>query len=196
MTDDDSRATLRRRLRERRAALPVEVVERDGALLCAAVIASAPWQAARSIAAFVGVRGEPPTRALLEAAWAAGKSLVLPRVRGDALEFVEVRGLDDLGAGGFGLVEPTSASSQPLAAFAPALVLVPGLAFGSRGERIGFGRAYYDRALAPLRDRSDVRRVGVCFASFFDPEEGTIPMAAHDVPMHAVITEQRWHDVP
>lgn len=192
----DDRDALRRRLRERRASLVPDAIATGGARLCARILASAPWIAARSVSAFVGVRGEPPTRALLDAAWAAAKSLVLPRVRGGDLEFVEVRGPEDLGAGGFGLVEPQAGTAHSLAAIGPALVLVPGLAFGSRGERIGFGRGYYDRALAPLRDRDDVLRVGICFASFLDPIEGPIPMAAHDVPMHAVVTEHGWHDVP
>src|SRR5690349_19030910 len=38
------------------------------------------WARARSIAAFVGVRGEPDTRAVLERTIAAGKRLWLPRV--------------------------------------------------------------------------------------------------------------------
>lgn len=190
-----TRDELRRGLRARRAALSVDAVARDGAALCAHVLASDAWASAAVVSAFVGVRGEPPTDALLEAAWAQGKTLVLPRVRGDDLEFVHVRGRDGLAPARFGLVEPRDPDARPLVAFAPSLVLVPGLAFGGRGERIGFGRGYYDRALAPLARRDDVRRVGICFASFLDPVEGPIPMATHDVPMHAVVTERGWTDV-
>jgi 5-formyltetrahydrofolate cyclo-ligase len=190
-----ARDELRRRLRARRAELPADAIADAGARLVAHVLGSDDWRRASAVAAFVGVRGEPPTAALLEAAWRQGKTLLLPRVRGDDLELVAVRGSDELGPGGFGLVEPRGQDAWPLAAFAPSLVLVPGLGFGRRGERIGFGRGFYDRALAPLRDRTDVRRVGVAFAAFVDPQEGPIPMAPHDVPMHAIVTERGWFDV-
>ena len=46
---------------------------------------------------------------------------------------------------------------------------------------------FYDRALASVRSAERPRRVGVCFSAFFD--DHTIPIAEHDVPMQAVVTE-------
>ena len=190
----DPRSSLRTALRDARRRLdPQEVALRSGALT-AIVLDAEVWRSARSIAAFVGVGGEPDTRALLDEAWAMGKQVWLPRVQGEDLAFVQVRDARRLVAGRFGLIEPVSdgEAERTLVEVEPALVVIPGLAFGRDGARIGFGRGFYDRALAPLRGRIDVRRLGLCFSSFLYDARGPIPMAAHDVPMHAVATDEEF----
>lgn len=182
---------LRAALRARRAALDPDEVARRSARLTDVLRAHPAWSEARAIAAFVGVRAEPDTWALLHDAWSRGVEVWLPWVRGDALAFVRTVDRAQLVPGCFGLLEPAPGTEPPraLADVAPPLVLVPGLGFGRDGARIGFGRGYYDRALGPLRDRTDVRRFGVVFSDFVDPPEGPIPMDAHDVPMHALVTD-------
>ncbi len=187
----EAKATLRAALRARRAALEPDEVARRSAGLTEALRAHPAWSEARSIAAFVGVRAEPDTWTLLHDAWSRGIEVWLPWVRGDALAFVRTVDRAQLVPGCFGLLEPAPDTTAPraLADVAPPLVLVPGLGFGRDGARIGFGRGYYDRALGPLRDRADVLRLGVVFTNFVDPSEGPIPMDAHDVPMHALVTD-------
>jgi len=188
---DTAKRELRSRLRSERARLEPTLVQRASTQLVDVIRRSTPWRTARSIAAFVGVRHEPDTRALLQAALDEGKALWLPRVLdGDRLGFRRVHALAELVPGTFGLFEPPLVADDPpceLAATGVDLVLVPGLAFGSDGARIGFGRGYYDRALAPLAGRAAPVRMGVCFAAFLDATE--IPMDALDVPVHAVATE-------
>ena len=120
------------------------------------------------MAAFVGVKGEPDTRALLEQALAAGKRLWLPRMAGrpprQSIEFVEVGDLGMLAPARFGLLEPREGPGFALADTDVAFALIPGLAFTVGGLRLGYGKGYYDVALAPLRDRPRPLRVGICFA--------------------------------
>lgn len=82
--------------------------------------------------------------------------------------------------GRFGIPEPVDATTV----LPPTIdvVLVPGLAFDRDGGRLGWGRGYYDRALATAPHAA---RVGVCL------EPGIVshvPMEAHDLPMHWVVT--------
>ena len=134
--------------------------------------------------------------ALLHLARHQGKRLLLPRVRKGgtpALDFVEVVDLDaELVPSSYGLREPSGHRVHDLATTADLdLVLVPGLAFSSAGDRIGLGPGYYDRALAAIAQRSIPLRMGLCFAPFLDPSEGPIPTEPTDVPVHAVATEAR-----
>lgn len=60
------------------------------------------------------------------------------------------------------------------------VALVPGMAFDKMNNRLGRGKAYYDKLLAG----SDVYKIGLCFSfQYFDQ----IPTDAFDVPMNKVI---------
>lgn len=198
MTTAAAKAALRRALLGRRAALDAAEVAARSQRLTRALLDDACWQGAGGVAAFVGVGGEPETAAILAATLGAGKRLALPRVESAPprhLDFVLVDDLAALVSAPFGLREPAARpderrSSTPGPALGIDLVLVPGLAFAWGGARLGFGKGYYDRALAPLRGAPRPLRLGVCFAGWFDPPEGPLPCEAHDVPVHGVLTDE------
>jgi 5-formyltetrahydrofolate cyclo-ligase len=66
----------------------------------------------------------------------------------------------------------------------PDLVIVPGLAFTSAGDRLGQGGGWYDRFLSETR--ADCVTVGVCFA---EQVVGELPVEAHDVRVDHVVTD-------
>jgi len=68
------------------------------------------------------------------------------------------------------------------------VVFVPLLAYDRQGNRLGFGKGYYDVFLGSLSPA--VLKVGL---SFFDPEEA-IPSEAHDVPLDFCVTCSRTWD--
>lgn len=178
-------------LAKRAAQDPALLPYRDQSLV-EGLLGLPQWGSAMTIAAFVSMPGEPDINALLDAAWASGKAVWLPRVYGDALVFVATASRAQLVTGAGGRLEPNIVGAPPprtLADFAPSMVLVPGVAFGRSGARLGSGRGYYDRSLAPVRGRTDIWRVGVCHATFLDPPLFELPIEGHDVPMHAVATE-------
>ena len=193
-----AKEALRRALRARRAALTPGVATLSSRPLVEAILEHPAWTKARGVAAFVGVRGEPHTRPLLEAALSSGRRLWLPRVldpTGGHSLMVEVRDLEQLGPAAFGLLEPEPREGEHALPEVPAggpidLVLVPGLGFDSSGARIGFGPGHYDRLLASVSADEHPVRMGVCFADFLDPGEGAVPTEDHDVPMHYVATER------
>lgn len=65
------------------------------------------------------------------------------------------------------------------------VVLVPLLAYDLKGNRVGFGKGYYDGFLGPLSDQ--VIKIGL---SFFEPEEAFEP-EEHDVPLDLCITPEK-----
>ena len=66
---------------------------------------------------------------------------------------------DTLTAGVWGIQEPLPSSP----AVDPDVLLVPLLAFDTRGYRLGYGGGFYDRTLAGFRTRKRVVAVGVAF---------------------------------
>jgi 5-formyltetrahydrofolate cyclo-ligase len=66
------------------------------------------------------------------------------------------------------------------------MVLVPMLAFDDRGNRVGFGKGYYDRYLS--RCRQDCIKVGL---SYFEAVDSINDANEFDVPLNFCITPQK-----
>ncbi|WP_353119111.1 5-formyltetrahydrofolate cyclo-ligase [Nitratidesulfovibrio sp.] len=77
--DVEARQALRHAMLARRAALPPDEAARLGDAAQNALLASPTWQAARQVLLYVAVRNETATARLLDAAWADGKQVLLPR---------------------------------------------------------------------------------------------------------------------
>lgn len=128
-----------------------------------------------------------PGHALLPAALSrvAGR-LLLPVVpmTGAELDWAEFTG--ELAVGRFGLLEPVGLRLPPAALADAVAVVVPALAVGRNGARLGRGRGYYDRALRHAAAGA------VLVAVVFDDELlDDVPVEPHDRPMTAVVTPSR-----
>jgi 5-formyltetrahydrofolate cyclo-ligase len=97
-----------------------------------------------------------------------------------------VWGQQPLEPGSWGLLEPVSA---PHALPPVQLLLVPGLAFADDGQRLGYGKGFYDAVLDGLDPA--VVTVGVGFAFQRCP---SLPADPRDRPVQALVNEQglRW----
>jgi len=128
-----------------------------------------------------------PGHALLPTALSrvAGR-LLLPVVpmTGAELGWAEFTG--ELAVGRFGLLEPVGPRLPPAALADAVAVVVPALAVGRNGARLGRGGGYYDRALRHAAAGA------VLVAVVFDDELlDDVPVEPHDRPMTAVVTPSR-----
>ena len=181
-------STVVREKRELRVAMRARSIVGSAAASSAvtrAVVASVAFSEASRVAVYAALPGEVPTRALFDAVLGAAKTALFPRCVGDTLEFVAVSRWDALVEGAFGTLEPR-ASSPAERLEGSDLVVVPGLAFDRRGGRLGRGRGYYDRALAvdgvPF----------LCGLAYAAQVVERVPLAAHDIKMDAIVTENGW----
>lgn len=83
-----------------------------------------------------------------------------------------------------GITEPAGGSGVPSAELD--MVLVPLLAFDTKGNRVGYGGGFYDRFLNQCRP--DAIKIGL---SFFKPVELISDVSPHDIPLNACITPER-----
>ena len=141
--------------------------------------------AARRVGLYAAFGGELPTRPLFEALVGGGRTLLLPRVRPDHLDWSPAERWDDLVPSGFEIPEPLG---ETVEAPGPGdLVFVPGLAFDAYGHRLGQGGGYYDRAF-PHPDGGPTL-VGVAYA--FQCVEA-VPHDSRDRRVDAIVTEREW----
>ncbi len=179
----DAKRAWRRRLLAERRALSAEAIAAAGPSLARQVIALAESQNAAFVAGYVALPGEPPTSPLLAALLDRGIRVLLPRLAGAGLEFVEWDG-GPLGSGGHGTKAPVHGTVRPLSD--AQLVVAPALAVDRRGARLGRGGGGYDRALAQKATNALV--VALLWEGELVSE---LPAEPHDLPVAAVVTPTR-----
>lgn len=143
------------------------------------------------VSGFWPMRSEVDIRPLLMELASRGARLCLPAILDkETIVFRElVRGAPMIDMG-YGTLGP----HEQAAVLEPSVMLVPLAAFDARGNRIGYGAGYYDRAIARLRDKGLAPRlVGIAFDC---QRVDAIPAGAHDVPLDAIWTETGLRPFP
>lgn len=113
--------------------------------------------------------------------WSASKRVILPCVNGDDLDLRIFRGVEDLVEGeNFGIPEPSGELFTNYDEID--LILVPGVAFDVDTNRMGRGKAYYDKLLSSLK----AYKLGVCFD--FQLLK-SVPTDEHDIKMDKIVSE-------
>lgn len=134
-----------------------------------------------TLAFYLPLGNEVDLRPLIQELLNQGKTIVLPKVLDKhTMAFFPIKDLDDYHLGRFNVMEPNSNEKMPKDAIE--IMFIPGIAFSSKGYRLGFGAGYYDRYLADYPHT----KVGVCFAFQLVPE---LPTDSYDIPMDIIITE-------
>ncbi|NJD90461.1 MAG: 5-formyltetrahydrofolate cyclo-ligase [Geobacter sp.] len=150
-----------------------------------AFIALPEYCAAKSLALYSPVRGEVATDKVLADALSSGKMVYLPAVTPEGIVFRRFEAQSQLDSGSFGILEP-QADAGTAEAESLDLIVVPGVAFSIAGDRIGYGKGYYDKALHQLETKG--RLMAFCFECQLVE---AITGEPHDVTMDKIITERR-----
>ncbi|MCW2837299.1 MAG: 5-formyltetrahydrofolate cyclo-ligase [Marmoricola sp.] len=180
-----TKLALRDQLLAARRHLPLGVLGERARALADLLMDTPEVRRAATVAAYVSVSSEPGTGPLLEQLRLSGKRVILPLLQPDNdLDWAAYAGPQDLHTARRGLLEPAGPPLGRDALATADVVLVPGLAVGRDGFRLGRGGGSYDRALARVP-------VGTFVCVLLNSEEvlATVPRDSHDRPVSAVATE-------
>ena len=178
---------IRSKMRVQRASLAMDEQVRASRSVCERVKRAEIYRRAGVVMAYAAVRGELCIDELMLDALMCGKTLLLPRcAAGGRMTAHRVSDISQLRPGMYGISEPPE-EAETIEPQEIDLILVPGLAFGKSGERIGQGGGYYDRFLPA----SHAVLLGVCHDFALHDE---LVQHAHDVKMDAVVTPRGWID--
>ena len=132
---------------------------------------------AKKVMLYSALPDEVQTQAFLEK-WHLKKQIILPTVVGDDIIPVEYGKDTNFAVGDFNILEP---QNEPYQGDFD-LIVVPGVAFDLRGNRLGRGRGYYDRFLC---HHLNVKRIGICFDFQLVDE---VPSEDFDIRMDEVLS--------
>ena len=139
---------LRQIIKEKKAMMNDAEIEKLSASLCLGLYNLDEYKNAGCIFAYVSYNQEVRTRDLIEHALKDGKKVAVPKVYGDMMQFKYISSLNDLQPGYMGIPEPSGDLECADNREDDVLMIMPGLAFDEIGNRVGYGKGYYDRYLA------------------------------------------------
>lgn len=181
----ETKEVIRRQLLEKRQALSRETCALASHSICSGLLQQAWYQDVEHICVYMAIRQEVDLTEFILQAWKDKKRIYFPRVCADTMDFYQISDLLQLEKGCFGVMEPVKEAMQ-YNPNTPTVMLVPGVAFSLEGNRIGYGKGYYDRYLSEYKE--NLYPIGIAYEmqllEAFQTEE-------QDVPMTEIITEKR-----
>lgn len=118
------------------------------------------------------------------------KRVALPRVGSDgySMDFYYIDSLEDVEKGYKGIFEPKKTCIK-VDNSTNRIILVPGVGFDRQGNRVGYGKGFYDRY---LEKHNFQKKIGIAFEfQIFD----SILYEENDIRLDAVITEEQIYEM-
>ena len=178
---EENKEPIRTAAKRQRDALSKEETARWSHEICKILLKQSFFKEAGSVCFYYPLGSEVNLLPLAQKALVLGKQTAFPRVNGSNMEFYSVTDLKEFAAGAFHVMEPLGGE---VICGGDALVLAPGLAFDTFGNRMGYGKGYYDKYFARY---PGCRKIGVCYEMQMISK---VPCGLYDIPMDAVVTEQ------
>lgn len=184
--------SLRARMRALRSALDHRQRNRAALSLQRTLRKHPLFQKAKTIAGYVPRAGELDPLPLLRQACNLGKKVYLPVLQDRELRFAPYQpGATAMRVNRYGIPEPRTRLCKHVGAGAIDLMLVPLVAFDTRGGRLGMGGGYYDRTLAFKRRRHVNSPPILIGLGYSFQKVDRVPVEPWDVPLAGVATERR-----
>lgn len=180
----DFKHKLRTTMKQRLQAVPMAERLRLSQIINTRLFYTPQFKMAKTLATTVSLAWEVHTDHTILAAWAAEKTVVIPRVLTGSrqMDFYIIHDLNDLVPSNYGLMEPRQ-QCQQVSVQDIDLLLVPGLLFDRHKNRLGQGGGYFDTFLAQYQ--------GNAFALAYGQQvvDKRLPTLPHDQPVTKILTE-------
>jgi len=138
-------------------------------------------QKAPQIFMYLSFKQEPHTLKIIEKALKLKKEVLVPVVKQGEMQSAFLKNTKQLKKGAFGILEPCETLLKN--PDQQCVFVIPGLVFDRQGNRMGYGKGFYDRFLEKKP------QLKIAFAYSFQVL-GQILSQPHDVLMDKIITEK------
>ncbi len=170
-----------------RMALSHEEITLKSSLITERILSLEEYRRANVIMTYLDFRNEVKTGELIQRTMKMGKKIAVPATDKKNIRLTPSLLLsypEDLKPGAWGIPEPASGCLRPVEPGEIDIVIVPGVAFDEKGNRIGYGMGFYDRFL----NETDAFSIAPVFEMQIKPAFSPGP---HDRPVDCLVTEER-----
>jgi len=185
--DVNPKQTLRQKLLGLLKNQKEEIRRKKSRLIQERLFKTPEFKAAKTVMLYCSFDGEVETVDMMKQAKKMGKDVAVPvtvrtekKIIPSLVENIE----EELTDGPYGIKQPKKESQRLVAHDRLDLVVVPGVAFDRRNNRLGRGEGYYDRFLKLLP--STTPTIGLAFD--FQLVDTLPELEAHDMPVSLVLT--------
>ena len=143
------------------------------------------FKSSKTVVFYVSINREVFTHDMIKEAIKT-KRVVVPTInlKQKKLELSELKSFDHLAPSTFGILEPKKEFIKPIKLEDVDLIIVPGIAFDKKGNRVGYGKGYFDRLLE--KTKAPIVALGYDFQIV-----PSIECSHHDVRVNKIVTESR-----
>lgn len=182
----EKKRKLRKEILAKRDSLSIEQRQKADIVMADRIIGHQWFYRAEVLLAFVDYGSEIGTEEIIAEALHKGKKVFVPKVEGEEMVFYEITSLEELKEGYKGIREPAgNTESFVYEAYKErrVLLLMPGVAFDIYGNRMGYGKGFYDRFLAD-KEVLQTYSIGIGYACQRVQE---VPVSKQDIKPYQVI---------
>lgn len=170
-----------------REAMDSKEVDLKSQLVFERLIATGIYKKSNNIFTYLNFRNEVKTNKIINHIMQNNKNIYIPLCNTSIKEIIicKMDNWEDVETGTFGILEPKPGTIKISNRKHIDLVIVPGIVFDIKGNRIGYGAGYYDKFFSSLK--KEILKIGICYS--FQIVK-SLPASPHDIPMDYIITEK------
>lgn len=183
----ETKTDIRKSILRKRMELEAEEVQERSEKICRYITQCQAFLTSDTIYGYVPIRNEADIMPVLRLALRMGKKVALPRTCKEDMDFYLIRDFSELEPGSFSVPEPSE--NCPSVADS-GLMLIPMVAFDLNGNRLGYGKGYYDRYIEKSRKKYQRNNNLYGIAYEFQKVSG-IPAEHTDCPLDYIITDNQ-----
>ncbi len=173
------KAALRKHLLEKRDATSAEFREISSREIHKNLSKVDSYNNSQNIACYFSIGSEVDTHNIMLEILENGKNLLLPKIIDSKMEFYIIPNLEKLEKGAFDIMEPKDSCKK---AKSVDCILIPTVGISKSGDRLGYGRGYYDKYL------SSINTVKIAL-TYSKQIVKSIPRDSSDIKINWMITE-------
>ncbi len=192
----ESKSALRQRLRAIRAAVDENEQQRAALHIVRHSKQLHALRCARMVACYLPQGGEVGTLPLIELCWRLGKTVHLPvisHIPWERLWFAPYTPDSELIINRYGIPEPDVHPCRQRRAQSLDIIFMPMVGFDQNGNRMGMGKAFYDKSLAFLQHRRYWRQPKLIGLAYECQRVDALEPEPWDIPLDAIITEEKTY---